>query len=323
MSFQITVFSSVYDKDTSKRIERASFDDFQDLFYTCYKEREFKNKSDAALFSPAVYTPGTTRKNVNVEKFSRWFAADLDSFKFNHESADSIQAQLEKAFPKSLGKYRYFVYSTARSSQKKPKMRAIFQLTNEVKPDKITIFWHAMNEILGGAIDKQTKDHARMFYHPGQFAESDNRFFFSSDGEQRPSVDPDKLISSFDNEFLITKTFTKMLPDNIISEMQRLKKAALTKSYSWSSWEDCPFINKERVSEYHAIVVMNADGRYFGFYRLMVSIASIAIKKEYPITAHEVETLAREIDNSIDGFYRKRNISKEAAHAVTFAYESI
>lgn len=317
----ITVFSSVYDRETNKRIERDSFDEIEKFFLDSFRDQPFANKEDASLFSPAVYRPNTTRKNVNVEKFSQWFAADLDSFKLDTKTELSLQNQLESAFPKSLGRYRYFVYSTARSSFDRPKMRVIFQLTDEVKPDKISIFWHAVNEILGGSIDKQTKDHARMFYQPGQYSGSDNRFFFSS-AVGRPAIDPAKLINSFDNQFLITQSFAKSLPDSIISDMQRQKREKLDKSYTWNSWQDCPFVNKDRVSEYHAIVVMNSAGRYLGLYRLMASIASIAVKKGYPISANEVEQITQEIDNSIDGFYKKRNISKEAAHAVSFAYES-
>jgi hypothetical protein len=320
--FVVTIFDSVYDRYTDKKIYGNSFDEFEAYFKRLFDESNFQKKTDAKLFSPAVYKSGTTRQNVNVEKFSSWFAADLDSFVFDPNSTEILQDQLENAFPKSIGTYRYFIYSTARSSRDKPKMRIIFELTNGINPDKITLFWYSMNEILKGSIDKQTKDHARMFYQPGQYETSDNRFFFSSP-KNRPVLNPESLIADFDSEFLISKTFLKTLPDTIISEIAKLKKGRLNKQYSWTSWQDCPFVNKEKVSEYHSIVIMNTDGRYFGLYRLMVSVASIAIKKGYPITASEVETIVRDIDNSIDGFYRKRNISKEAAHAVSFAYESI
>jgi hypothetical protein len=320
--FIVTIFDSVYDKYTDKKIYGNSFDDFEAYFNRLFNESNFQKKTDAKLFSPAVYKSGTTRQNVNVEKFSSWFAADLDSFVFDPNSTDTLQNQLEKTFPKSIGTYRYFIYSTARSQRSKPKMRVIFELTNVINPDIITLFWHSMNEILKGSIDKQTKDHARMFYQPGKYETSDNRFFFSS-SKNRPVLDPNRLIKKFDSEFLISKTFLKTLPDAIISEITKLKKSRLNKQYRWTTWQDCPFVNKDKVNEYHSIVIMNAEGRYFGLYRLMVSVASIAIKKGYPITPSEVESIVREIDNSIDGFYRKRNISKEAAHAVSFAYESI
>jgi len=317
--FELTIFNSIYDKETTKKMVFDDFDKLESFFKKCFVSYAFEEKKDARLFSPAVYKSGTTRNNNSVEKFSKWFAADIDSFKF--EKSGTIQEQLEKSFPLSLGKYRYFGYSTARSSEKQPKLRFIFELSDEIQPDKITIFWHAINQILGHSIDKQTKDHARMFYQPGQYKGAFS-FFFSS-VPNNEIINPTKLISDYDNEFLVTQTFKESLPNFIIEELQRLKQNRLTKNYQWSDWRDCPFVSKEQVNKYNAIVVMGTTGRYLGLYQLMVSIASIAIKKQYPITVSEVESIARDIDNSIDGYYRKRKITNEAEHAVAFAYKSL
>ena len=54
-----------------------------------------------------------------------------------------------------------------------------------------------------------------------------------------------------------------------------------------------------------------------------MSIAANAIRRKYPITPNEVESLVREIDNENGGWYRGRPVKLEAARAIDFAVKSV
>ena len=54
----------------------------------------------------------------------------------------------------------------------------------------------------------------------------------------------------------------------------------------------------------------------------MVSIAANAIKKSYPITAHEIAELWKEIDNETGQWYDNRPLEKEADRAIEFVYQN-
>jgi hypothetical protein len=58
-------------------------------------------------------------------------------------------------------------------------------------------------------------------------------------------------------------------------------------------------------------------------YRIMMSIAANAVRRKYPITPAEVESLVREIDNENGGWYKGRPVKLEAARAIDFAIKSV
>jgi hypothetical protein len=186
-----------------------------------------------------------------------------------------------------------------------------------------------MNIEMNKMIDRQTKDVSRMFYTPGQYENAFNFFFIN---EADKLLNAKTLIdkhTSIDENFLLNcqtregQSYLERLPEAIASEVKKFRKNSLEnnrKEYSWTNYENCPFVHKGAVDEYRAIVYNRATGRYHGLYRLMVSIASIAIKKGYPISPVELESLVREIDDSIDGRYKKRKISVEVDRALEFVY---
>jgi len=90
-------------------------------------------------------------------------------------------------------------------------------------------------------------------------------------------------------------------------------------SYQWSSYRDCPFVNQKHVSEYRCI---SETGWYAKMYSIMSSIAANAIKKGYPITPAEIESLAKEIDNETGEWYKNRPFKKEAARAIEWALQN-
>ena len=57
-------------------------------------------------------------------------------------------------------------------------------------------------------------------------------------------------------------------------------------------------------------------------YKLMTSIACNAIKRKYPITAKQISTLIRELDNDTARIYQRRPLDVEADRAIEYAYKN-
>lgn len=78
----MTVFESLYDVKTERRIRKNSWNEFvkflQDLSGLSY------TKKTAPLISPAVYKDGTTRSNKNVSAWAGWAALDIDAHPFDN-----------------------------------------------------------------------------------------------------------------------------------------------------------------------------------------------------------------------------------------------
>lgn len=211
---------------------------------------------------------------------------------------------------------RFVCYSSASSSKEKPKFRIVFPLTKRVEAEKIKHLWFAINKEYNSLGDPQTKDLSRMYYVPAQYPNAYN-FIFTHDG---PFLDPDELMAKHD--FLTSggNTLSDNLPEAIQEELKKHYANKLTNTnIVWSSYRDCPFVNKQLVSEY---VTINESGWYHHMYRIMMSIAANAIRKKYPITPADIESLVREIDCENGGWYKGRPVKLEAARAIDFALKS-
>jgi len=317
--FHITIFDSIYDNKIDKIIQKRNWKQFanflenlSELVYT---------KQTAPLISPAVYKTNTRRLNENVEAWGHWAAIDVDSHPF--KSKNEIYEYLEKTRPNQA----YICYSTASSKKDKPKFRLIFPLNDWLYgSEQIQKFWYSLNKELGDIVDKQTKDVSRMFYIPASYKESENSFFWMRNGD---FLIPDELIKKHDadNMFIMSQksSFLDMIPEKMRESIVQHRKQQLKsegKYYNWSSWKDCPFVSKKSVNEYREIVWTDAPGRYKGLYQLMLSISALAIKKQYPISSHELKQLIIEIDDDIDGYYRKkgRRIDPEIERAIAWVY---
>lgn len=304
--YSLTVFKSIYDNKTEKRVDLKSWDDFEQLLFKLSK-RPIKDKADAELISPAVYTPGTTRANKNVTEWARWAAVDVDDHKF--------EGDLENELKSRYGDWHYVCYSTASSTDDHPKFRLVFPLKGSVSNERIKQFWFALNTELGSIGDKQTKDLSRMYYTPATYAGANN-FIFVNNGS---FIDPDSLIQKHPMEPKKTgKTFFERLPEEMQSMiLQHRKDQAENSNIRWTSYHDCPFVSKGAVENYRSLT---ADW-YHGMYRLMVSIAGRAVESKYPITSREVAELCKQIDMETGNWYENRPLEVEADRAIDYIYK--
>lgn len=315
----LTLFKSPYDVETTNKIEFNSFSAFERWLYRLARLPTMKPEKGkpiephhAPLISPAIYqTPKSdakedkiTRLNKTVVKWARWAALDVDDFKGKLEDIDS------------QGFYSV-IYSTASSTEEHLKFRMVFPLTDDVYADDIPDFWYSLNRRMESVGDEQVKDLSRMYYIPGVYPKAFN-FIKTIPGE---IIDPGLLMRDFPRpvEYKGNDVFSK-LPVEMQRELLASRLEGCNRDYKWTSWRDCPFINKELLTEYQAI---SGTGWYHKLYAIMASIAAKALHMQYMITAEEIAELAAQIHLDTRGWPSKRNLLDEANRALDFAVQHI
>lgn len=306
----LTLFKSIFDNKTHKRMDLQSFAEFEDLLYKLAK-RPFASKKEAQLISPATYIEDTTRANKNVVDWGGWCAVDVD----DHEFSGDLRSELDEL----VGDWHYVCYSTASSRSDSPKFRLVFPLRCRVGKEDVKGFWYALQSKLGNIGDRQTKDLSRMYYIPGQYSGADN-FIFTGGGLQ--SIDPYALMKEYPYaEKREGNNFFDRLPEEVQKQIIEHRKSKLENTdYQWNNYQDCPFFPKHLEAEYRAI---SGTGWYHTMYRIMVSIAANAIKKEYPITAGEISQICKQFDQETGNWYANRPMDKEADRALEFVYKNM
>lgn len=310
MAISLTLFKSVFDNKTNRRVDIKNFDMFEQALYDMSKTQR-TGKKDAELMSPATYQPNTTRANINVVEWSGWCAVDVDDFEFEGD----LQNELHRRF----GHYRYVCYSTASSTQDFPKFRIVFPLRENVQSEKIKHFWFALQSELGDLGDKQTKDLSRMYYIPATYDGAYNFIFSNHNGAP---VDAAELMLKWPYaEKATLNNFFDRLPEEIQNQIIEHRKQKLDNTnIHWTSYRDCPFFPKKLESEYRMI---NNTGWYHKMYQIMVAIAGNAIKQQYPITSAEISKMCRELDTETGNWYENRPLDKEADRALEYVYKNL
>lgn len=320
MTYSLTVFKSprwweeqqrfVYDNKTHRRMDFESWERFSKFLYKL-SERPLEGKQNAELISPAVYEAGTTRSNKNVLAWAGWCAVDIDDWEFEGDIKDELHSR--------LGRWNYIVYSTASSTIERPKFRIVFQLDRHVPVAEIKHFWFALQSHLDDRGDKQCKDFCRMYYIPAQYAKAHN-FIFSNIGDP---LAVDFLLAAYPySEKQSAASFLDRLPDAWREQIIEHRKAALDNtSYFWTSYQDCPFLNKRLISDWTSIAGVDGTGRYRMIYKIMISIAGNAVKKGYPLTANQLVELIKQLDADTSRKYQNRALDIEANNALEYAYK--
>jgi len=320
--FSLTVFKSIFDNKTDTRIDFETFEKFEKSLYYLSTIKGYKAKRGefvkhaSPLISPAVYKPDTTRANANVIEWAGWAALDVDSHTFDGD--------LENALAKLYPNIYYVCYSTASSTRTTPKFRLVFPLTRSVRSEEIKHFWYALNTEFGTLGDTQTKDLSRMYYVPAIYPNAYN-FIFTHRTDN--FLDVDALLSK--HPFTTPSTsssFMDRLPESMQKEIIKHRQQKLAedkKEFEWTSYNDCPFLSKNLISDYKTISRVDGSGRYSMIYKIMTSIACNAIKRKYPITEYEIVDIVRNLDRDTSNRYAKRPLNVEASRAIEFAYRNV
>jgi len=300
----LTIFDSIYDNKTDKRMDYESFDEFEQILYKLSESTKYPTKKDAPLISPAVYIPDTTRANDNVLAWGGFGILDIDDYEGRMEDIEEKYSQ-----------YRYVCYSTASSTVENPKFRLVFPLTQSVGKDDIKHFWFALNKEIGDIADAQTKDLSRMYYIPAKYENSFN-FIFSHDGEV---MNPMSLMAKHPYVKPNQTMFDRFPPAIQEALLERKRNQLNNKNFTWTSYRDCPFINQRQIEDYKGIT---GTGWYAKMYEIMLTTAGNAMSKGYPITSKEIEYLCRDLDNDTGNWYSKRDFEKEAERAIDFVFKN-
>ena len=307
MNYSLTLFKSIFDNKTDKRMDFTSYAQFEGLLFDLAQQKR-EDKKSAPLISPATYVEGTTRANDNVIGWAGWCAVDVDKHVFD--------GSLEQELLDRYGKWNHVVYSTASSTQEHPKFRIVFPLSVDVPKDKIKHFWFALNKELGDIGDPQTKDLSRMYYVPGKYKDAYNFIFNNFCGVD---MDPYEIMAKHDYVERSGSLLDNLPPEIRKAMLAHRKNEMVNTNVTWSNYKDCPFVNKKLVKEYNEIT---DTGWYTKMYAIMVSIAGNAIRNKYPITAQEITTLCKEIDYENGNWYKTRPFDKEADRAIEFVYSN-
>lgn len=307
MQISLSHFKSQYD-NKPKQLDFSGWEHFEKFLYSL-SERPLGGKKDAELISPAIYTTGTTRLNKNVLGWAGWAAVDID---------DIEVLDVKEYLYSRIGQWYYVVYSTASSTVQKPKLRVVFKLDQYIQSDKIRHFWFALQTALDDKGDKQCKDLSRMYYVPATY-QGANNFIFTNVGE---SLTVNELLAKYPYAEPKKKSFLDRLPDALQKKVMEHRRSKMEAKYSWTHYSDCPFVNKNLVNEYKAIAFQDNSGRYAMIYKIMVSIATNAIKKDYPIQTYEIVDLIRQLDIDTANRYENRPLDTEADRAIEYAYRA-
>jgi len=85
----LTIFDSIYDNKTNKRMDYTSFDEFEAILYKLSESTKYPTKQDAPLLSPAIYQPDTTRANDNVVGWGGFGILDIDDYEGDLKDIES------------------------------------------------------------------------------------------------------------------------------------------------------------------------------------------------------------------------------------------
>lgn len=327
---RFTLFSNIYDNVTKNQIEFDSFDNFDNAMKSFSELRGYKPKKgervtkSTALISPAIYQKGTTRANANVIEFGGFAMLDVDDFRFG--CGNSLEYELCSTYPD----VKFICYSTSSSTFDHPKFRLVFPLNRTVEKDDLLKLIYGINQKFGDMSDPQTKDLSRMFYLPAQYPDAFS-FYFSYEGKGE-YLNVDNLFEEYpytgSKTYATGNTFIERLNpalrDIVLQSRQATLESKTTKAknYEWTGYNDCPFINGDLINEYKSIAFTDGSGRYSMIYKIMCSIASSAVKHNYPISVYELVELIRDIDRDTSNRYKHRKLEVEANRAIAWAYKS-
>jgi len=233
---------------------------------------------------------------------------------------EDLENELIRAYPH----YNFVCYSTASSRRDHPKFRMVFPLSRNVENNRIRHFWYALNRELSDIGDHQTKDLSRMYYIPATYADAHNFIFSYHNGS---AIDPLDLMNK--HEYVETrstaKNFLDRLPEAMQKEILQYRKDSMERrsTVRWTGYRDCPFVNKNLIQDYKAIAYIDNSGRYAMIYKIMVSIATNAVRDGYAITTKEIVDLIRELDMETSQRYGNRRLDIEADRALEFAYRNL
>ena len=143
-------------------------------------ERARDEKWQSGWLSPAILRDGaTSRQMTDVVRMAAWFGGDIDHANWTLETLLQY-----------LGSLACVIYSTTRSTASERRWRFLMPLSRETTVSEFAGVWKAINLLLDGEVDSQTKNCNRLHYLPAAWIGGNNEYHVQS-GE---TLDVDQLL---------------------------------------------------------------------------------------------------------------------------------
>lgn len=121
--------------------------------------RECPKKSDAPLFNFNEHLPGATSRSTSNIVRAHAVVGDIDHG-FNESGFEAGLSELEQSGAQVLA------YQTYSHTPEAPRWRVVVFLDEPVAPEDYTECWAGLNDVMGGMLDSNAKDCARISYVP-------------------------------------------------------------------------------------------------------------------------------------------------------------
>ncbi len=153
------------DSDVEERLSIAFFNNVRDVtpgpqqnieweqLVKRLRKRDIREAKDGPLFSLVAMRPGSTRGIAGVTALSG-AVLDLD------EVPDLAAVQA------SIAGFEYVLYTTHSHGEKGSRCRLVLPFKRPIAPNEWAAVWVALNELLGGVLDPNASDIARISYLP-------------------------------------------------------------------------------------------------------------------------------------------------------------
>lgn len=267
-------------------------------------------KQRQMMISPAIYTT-PIRSNDNVVGWGRWLAYDIDNTGPIPVAVDEILAW---ASP-----FNHVVYNSMQSTASCPRLRLILETSRELLVDEIKPVWNAVRKQLDGlGVDDQCKDISRIYVAPMLWLPCD-------DGVKKSNPDPENIfefqidsgVIEIDNLTIDTPPMNQLV--NVPIQPTRPSKPTRLKQMRSIVLFDNPCVTSEMIDWYLGLAAGQHHG---GLYTFMTKIAGRAKALGYDITADDLVSFARQMDqlSSVKtASSRWARIKTEAERALKFS----
>ena len=121
--------------------------------------RECGKKSEAPLYTFNQYRPGAPSRSTSNIEFAHAIVGDIDH-RFDAAVFEAGLSELEHAGAP------VFAHQTYSHTPDAPRWRVVVFLDEPIAPGDYTQCWSGLNDVLGGMLDGNAKDCARISYVP-------------------------------------------------------------------------------------------------------------------------------------------------------------
>lgn len=292
--YSISIFGDNKVEENGKRVDKVSrvilfgsWDKVKE--FLCEQHKIYANSKKDNLHIVSGLTNNDKRVKGSFDSTSCAYFMDIDNLR-----GMSIKEFHNKY--KHLN-HNFIVYNSASCKKSDIRFRIVFNLDRPVLKDEFLHFWTNLNKLYDNLFDPQTNFIEKTNACPRNFEGSLN-FILERKGN-RVCVNDVKKSFTF-----IPKEKEMVMPQGYY-EYKAKKQLLNGKIITWTNIYDCPFIDKQKLRSYQAIMDCDGSGRLKEFFKLIASTAFRAYKMGYSLSENELSALMMEVDSNWHQFKTK------------------